>query len=175
MFVLIKNIVGIGMIFTAISTIWSIDTYKNEPDRIAKIMNDKYLYIKNSIEPINYKNLNLICKLITTLINKKLKIKYRNKIIKIQKNKYLLEYTFSDQTYLLLLNKKSGPKTFMQVIDDNNNDVTNLINKFAGPGCDFHNSQITPAILGCCELTFNLTNGNSISFEKNDIIKINQL
>lgn len=111
----------------------------------------------------------LVTKCAKSVIAKKL---FTTKPVKISKNRYLLSYTLNNKEYCIIINKKSGPKKFIQAIDQDNNDITQIISAFAGPASDFHNSKITPNALKYQEITFNLCDGNSVSFKENDVINL---
>ena len=106
-------------------------------------------------EKINkiYTNTVLFTKCVKSVVVKKL---FTREPLKISKNRYLLSYTLNNKEYCIVINKKSGPKKFIQAIDQDNNDITQLMSAFAGPGSDFHNSKITPNTLKYQEITFNL-------------------
>lgn len=111
----------------------------------------------------------LLTKFAKSVIVKKL---FTTQPLRISKNKYLLYYTLNNKEYCIVIDKKSGPRKFIQAIDENDNDITQLISAFAGPACDFHNNKITPNTLKYQEITFNLSDGNSVSFKENDVINL---
>jgi len=133
---------------------------------------------KNKLSKLGLQNqkINKICtntllltKYAKSVIVKKL---FTTQPVRISKNRYLLYYTLNNREYCIIINKKSGPKKFIQAIDQDSNDITQLISAFAGPASDFHNNKITPSTLKYQEITFNLSDGNSVIFKENDVINL---
>ena len=68
----------------------------------------------------------IVCKLIwLTLLQK-----VNNSVIKLDKNKYLVQFCIKGKWYKQILHTKSGPSSIVQIIDDGENDVTNDVEPF---------------------------------------------
>jgi hypothetical protein len=96
-----------------------------------------------------------------------------NTIIKQGNNTYILTYTIKGKLYKNIIKPIRGPNLVIQVISNENEDVTDKILPYMGPRNDWNGNNIKPSFFNYESLTFELSNGNEISFEKNDIIKIN--
>jgi hypothetical protein len=66
---------------------------------------------------------------------------------------------------------KKGPKNVLQVIDDNNEDITTLIVPYLGPAEDWHSSKFKPSFFNRKTLTFNLSSSDDITFTEDEEIK----
>jgi hypothetical protein len=159
----IKHIIKFGAIIATVDAIF--------PGKLNYVYNKIEPIITKQYEKMDNNNFMILTSLVKTMFHKYF-VKNRNDATVLSKNKYILEYTLAGKQYYILIHKKSGPKTFIQAIDQDNNDITNSITKFAGPGCDFHNSKITPKMLGFQEIDFLLLSGENISFKENEIINI---
>ena len=54
----------------------------------------------------------------------------------------------------------------LQIIDHNENDVTDNILCYVGPRYDWHNTKFTPNFFNCEFLTFQMVDGNEIVIRK---------
>ena len=100
-------------------------------------------------------------------------LQYLNKSVqKIDKNTYRITYTINGNIYYINVKTKKGPKSVIQVLDENDNDITDLIHSYMGPSDNFHNSLFTPEFFGKEKLTLSLGSGMDVTFEKNNVIKI---
>jgi hypothetical protein len=85
-------------------------------------------------------------------------------------NTYEITYVLSGKTYKLIVAPKKGPKNVLQVIDDNNQDITHIIAPYLGPREDWHLSIFKPSFFNRKSMTFNLSNSDDITFGENEYI-----
>ena len=97
--------------------------------------------------------------------------KMNKTIIKVGKDKYELSYVIDGKLYKLYVFNKRGPSPVLQIINDSNEDITNIISPYIGPSYDWHNSKLTPSFFGYEHLTFELSNGNNFTTNKDDILE----
>lgn len=142
------------------------------------------LYIKydklkslNKLVATQYKNIFYIFWITLCILVKTMYIhlfQYLNKsIVKIDKNTYELCYAVNGNLYKILIKVKKGPRSVIQATDENDMDITQIMNTYLGPYENFHNTLFTPDFFGKESITFNLSTGNDISFTKNEVIKLN--
>jgi hypothetical protein len=119
------------------------------------------MYVHTTKKFINekYKNLQ-----ITTFLTTK------NKTIK-NGNFYEITYFIDDKEYKMVIKEKRGPKDVLQIIGDDE-DITDMIEPYLGPYNNFHGSVFTPSFFKKDFLSFQLSNGNEITFEKDEEINL---
>ena len=99
-------------------------------------------------------------------------IQFINKTIhKIDKNNYVLTYTIDGKLYKMIIKKKSGPSNILLILDENNKEISHLIDPYIGPENNFHNSEITPSFFNKKEIVFEITDGEPIVFKEKDVLK----
>lgn len=86
----------------------------------------------------------------------------------VNKNEYDIHYVLGSQFYKMRISCLKGPKSknVLQIIDQDDNDVTVDVVRYMGPNEDWHGIVYTPFRLKYDQLTFNMSNGTSIIFEK---------
>jgi phage anti-repressor protein len=89
---------------------------------------------------------------------------------KINKNQYEITYVVAGKVHKLISNIKRGPKKVLQIIDENNEDVTDEIEPYIGPSEDFHKTYVTPLTFKHKKLIFNTSSGNSLIFKEDQQI-----
>ena len=94
------------------------------------------------------------------------------RVIKLEKNKYEINYVIGNKLYKFQTKIKRGPSMVLQVIDGEYNDITELIKPYIGPNRDFHNIKYTPESLNFNELVFQLATGDEIMFSKSQVIEL---
>ena len=92
----------------------------------------------------------------------------------IGKGEYDILYVLHEQLYKIRVYTKRGPrnKIVLQVINENDEDVTSVISQYLGPMEDFHAIIYKPETFGYKQLTFNLQDGTSEVFDSSEPIKI---
>ena len=86
-------------------------------------------------------------------------------------NHYEITYAIRGRSYKLRVKPTKLPKV-LQVIDENDEDVTTEMEPYLGADEKFHGKEYTPADLKYKSLTFNMADGNVLEFEEKDYIKL---
>lgn len=89
-----------------------------------------------------------------------------NSVVMIGKNRYIVTFTIGGKRYSTIIKHKTGPSSILQVIDDNENDITTDIE----PYLIFVPDQITPGDLGHKDITILSQDGSDIEIKKNDTL-----
>lgn len=84
----------------------------------------------------------------------------------------VITYVLNDKVYKLPVKIKRGPSVFLLVLDENNTDVTDLITPYFGPEQNWHKKELSPSFWNKESLTFELSSGETKTFNKNEIIEI---
>tara|TARA_B110000211_G_C14081627_1_gene554830 strand:+ start:266 stop:664 length:399 start_codon:yes stop_codon:yes gene_type:complete len=132
---------------------------------------------------MNYKRINdaknkvKLSIFIIKLVIKTIKVKFYQKINKINIKKidnkrYEMSYVLNGKLYSMIIKEKRGPITYLQISNDESDDVTDIVSKYYGPERNWHNNELTPEFFGFEELTFEMKTGESINFKKEDVVKI---
>ncbi len=140
----------------------------------------KYRYRRwkslNNLVSTQYKNGFMIAWISITIL---LKVVYYAFLQKINRtvqqtgmNKYEISYVIHGKVYKMVAKVRRGPRRVLQVIDEEDNDVTELIDPYLGPNGDFHNSYITPNFFSKEILIFNLGDGETKSFGAHEVISL---
>ena len=98
--------------------------------------------------------------------------KLNKSVEKIDKNTYEITYTIGARLYKFRTKTQKGMSNILQIIDSDNNDVTELIEPYLGPHRDFHNYEYTPHSFNFKSLTFNFNDGESTTFIEHDKISV---
>lgn len=98
--------------------------------------------------------------------------KFNKAVHKVNKHTYEVTYCIGGKIYKFYVKPKKGVHSVLQVIDHDNNDVTELIEPFFGPAEDFHHQEYTPYIFNYKSLTFNYFDGSNKTFEEYDKLSI---
>ena len=98
---------------------------------------------------------------------------YINKSVKrIGARSYELTYILDGKLYKLIIDPPLNMNPVIQVSTDEYDDVTDLIIPYMGPHYDWHGYVFCPRFFGHKSLTFELSDGNSLTFHNNEDIKI---
>ena len=165
-------------IYIGIVTIFSgLFYYVDGPNVISKNLLDKpFKLIKYSKNKYNNIKVMLYLFLYGLWITSKIfwvkYIQYLNTSVKkIDKNKYILTYTIDGKLYKMIIKKKTGPSNILLILDENNKEISYLIEPYIGPEKDFHNKEITPCFFNKKEIIFEMTDGETIVFKEKDVLK----
>jgi len=91
-----------------------------------------------------------------------------NSVRAIGKNTYEVTYSIRGRLYKIVVQTKPGPDSVLQVINDQDEDVTDLVRPYLGPECDWHgNHGFSPTFFGHKELTFNMDDGSVVTYDQN--------
>ena len=83
-------------------------------------------------------------------------------------NKYEITYIINNIKYKLIVKVKNGPCKYLLVLNENDEDVTNMIKPYLGPSNDFHKQVYTPISLGHKELCCLTLDGQEVNFRGYD-------
>ena len=89
---------------------------------------------------------------------------------KIGKNKYELSYVVNGKLYKMILYMNRGPRKIIQALDDDDVDITDTLQEYAGCSEDFHKLIVTPHLIGKKSVTLYLSSGYEKIFEEHDPI-----
>ena len=88
-------------------------------------------------------------------------------VILIGKNRYMVIFAIGGKRYATIIKHQTGPSPVLQVIDNGENDITNIIE----PYVLFKSQNITPGDVGYDSITIMSQDGTDIEYRKNDVIK----
>lgn len=125
----------------------------------------------------NTKNKIKLSMLIIKLVIKTIVIRFFQKINKINIKKidnkrYEMTYVLNGKKYIMIIKEKRGPLPYLQISNDNSDDVSDLVSEYYGPERNWHNKEIKPEFFGFEELTFEMKTGETINYKKDQVIKI---
>ena len=83
-------------------------------------------------------------------------------------NKYEITYIINNIKYKLIVKVQNGPCKYLLVLNENDEDVTNMIKPYLGPSNDFHKQVYTPISLGHKELCCLTLDGQEVNFRGYD-------
>lgn len=93
-----------------------------------------------------------------------------NSIKKIGKNMYEVSYVVNGKLYKMIVSPTRGPAEILQIIDHDENDVTDHIMCYIGPRYDWHNTKFTPDFFGCNFLVFQMADGREVIISKEEYL-----
>jgi hypothetical protein len=93
-----------------------------------------------------------------------------NNVQKVDKHRFEVSYVINGRLYKMLVKNIRGPCPVLLIVDDNNEDVTDVIIPYIGAGRDFHNFKFTPQFFGHNQLSVELSSGETKTFEETDVI-----
>jgi hypothetical protein len=97
--------------------------------------------------------------------------KINKTVRKLDKNTYEVTYCISGKVYKFNTKARRGMSDVLQIVSGDQ-DVTEEIEPFLGPKGDFHGFEYTPSGFEYSTLTFNMVDGNVITFSENEILKL---
>jgi hypothetical protein len=99
---------------------------------------------------------------------------YLNRSVsRLDKNTYEVSYSINGILYKMIVKPRRGPKCIIEAVDEHDNDITPELLAYMGPMENFHGgTEITPTFLNKQKITLNLTNGNEITFEGDQVINM---
>ena len=83
---------------------------------------------------------------------------------------YILTYCYGIRTYNIKWKARLGPNRIIEILDEENNDVTQMIRSYLGPGEQFHGIHLSPKDLGFEQLTFHNIYGETKCFRDKQIM-----
>lgn len=80
--------------------------------------------------------------------------KYTAKIMKFGNTHFEVRYTIGGREFRMIATPPRGPQSYYEIRNQDDDDVTDIVEKYIGPAGDWHGSQLTPAFFGYTKLTF---------------------
>ena len=85
-------------------------------------------------------------------------------VIRLGTNQYIITYVVNGKLYRLLVKPKRGPSPVIQVINEEQEDVTSEVLPYMGPCYNWHNNDMKfNSFFNSETLTFNMSSGNEIT------------
>ena len=145
------------------------------------IVVSRYNKLKNLKDLVSTRNKNMfiIFWICLSLIFKSLYInmcqKLNRSVIQIDKNSYEITYVISGHIYKIYVKPVRGPKPVILITDENEEDVTDIVVPYLGPHANCHGNIHTPLFFKREKLIFELSDGNSLQFNVNNPITLDNL
>ena len=131
----------------------------------------------NALVGSQYSNIFKILWVMILLICKTLYLhawqKFNKSIRRIDKNTYEVSYVINGILYRMVVKPKKGPKSIIEAVDENDDDMTHVLISYLGPMENFHGISLSPSFFGKEKITVNLTTGEEVSFNSNETIVLN--
>ena len=91
---------------------------------------------------------------------------FNKNVENIGKNKYQVQFCIGGKIYKIIIKHQKGPSNILQIVDNNDNDITNKIE----PYLIFVPQNITPGELCYDNITVMYSDGTDKKYEKNDVL-----
>lgn len=88
------------------------------------------------------------------------------------KNVYEVSYVINGIKYTMRVRPRKGPPVLIQALDQNDNDVTDVIQEYLGPHDNFHGCDFKPGDFGFTSLTLNTSAADEVTFGKDEKIVV---
>jgi hypothetical protein len=141
--------------------------------KIFMLKYDKWKKI-NKLVSVNTKNKFLITyysiKLIFNLLWLNMIQYMNNSVIKINKNTYQISYVIEGKLYKFVTKIKRGPTPILQIINNQENDVTRQVLPYLGPTYNCNTHDLTPSFFGYETLFFELGDGSNCLYNSDESI-----
>ena len=92
-----------------------------------------------------------------------------NTFIKMSRDHYEITYPFQFNWYTIIVPRNRTP-VLIDAIFCGEENVTDKVERYMGPGYNFHGTQPTPEMLGYDTLTFTFFNRDPVTFDTHDRI-----
>lgn len=83
-----------------------------------------------------------------------------------------ISYVLQGKLYKLVVKPRKGPNNVLLVLDEENNDITDLVLPFLGPNLDWHKKEFTPHFWKKKTISFELSTGEQKTFSEHDTIQL---
>ena len=164
--------IGVGMIIPVFINTLLYKSVKEKFNSISNFVQEKHTKWKNLNTLVSKKHDSRLM-IITVSLYMILKKYYliflqymNNSVKKIDKNSYEVTYCVNNKIYKMIVKQTKGPKPFLKIIDEEDNDITHEIEPYIGPGHDFHKSgELTPKFFARKKIIVHRYNGETHIFE----------
>ena len=100
-------------------------------------------------------------------------LQWVNNTIEYSSNKtIILSYTLKGKLYKIFIQTGRGPARVLLVTDEQHEDVSDEVLPYIGPNQDWHNRELKPSFWNKESLTFELSTGESKTFDRDQTITI---
>lgn len=100
-------------------------------------------------------------------------IQWSNKTIEhIDKKRAIINYVLNGRQYKMVVRDRKGPHDVLLIHDEESNDITDVVLPYLGPNDDWHKTLFTPSFWDKNKISFELTSGETKTFDKNEVINI---
>jgi len=139
----------------------------NKKEKLLDLYNNVKQQHKTQFKSIFYTSKILLQSLYKILFVNKDKCKITN----ISNSKLLISYCHNGHLYKILLNSKLKPNYIFSITNENNEDISNILNPYLGPLQNFHNQKITPNDINMNQINIK-TIFKEYTFNKYDILNL---
>jgi hypothetical protein len=157
--------------------LYSFDLHKT----IKNTIETKYEKVKTlvSLISVNQKNILKIIWICLSLISKTFYVRlcqfFNRSVQKVGKNKYEVSFVLNGILYKFPVHTKRGPRTVLQVLNDKDEDITDVFQQYAGPNEDFYiykRHHFSPQFFNSESLHILRSTGEELNLKSNDIISL---
>ena len=142
-------------------------------NNILKVITNQYGKIKNYRQimkhaniKINYNMFRMVFMLLWQAAILIISQWFNKNVENIGKNKYQVQFCIGGKIYKIIIKHQKGPSNILQIVDNNDNDITNKIE----PYLIFVPQNITPGELCYDNITVMYSDGTDKKYEKNDVL-----
>ena len=98
---------------------------------------------------------------------------FNKTVVQLDKKTYEVRYVISGRPYIMQVTPRRGPKrSVLQVLDNEDEDVTDTIQMYLGPHENFHGVKYKPSFFQKEKLFFELGDGRKLEFSENEEIDL---
>lgn len=131
----------------------------------------------NSLVSTQYKTVGMIMWISFVMICKMYWLQFlqwinRSVVYSHDKKHLVFNYVLNGKVYKLVVSPVRGPQKVLVVSNESGEDVSDEILPFMGVEENWHRRIFTPSFWGYTQLTFEMTNGETMTFEAQDEINI---
>ena len=94
-------------------------------------------------------------------------------VVHLDKHTAIFSYTLQGKVYKEVIHLRKGPCFIILITDEDSEDVTDTILPYFGPNQDWNKKEFTPGFWDKDELVFELSNGETKTFGRNERINLN--
>jgi hypothetical protein len=87
-----------------------------------------------------------------------------NSVRKLDRRTYEISYVIEGRLYRMIVRPRRGPSPILQIINENDEDLTDRVLPYMGPQYDWHGNSFQPKFFNCKKLTFELADGTEHTY-----------